>query len=250
MIRRTLVSIAGLAVVLGTSAPAVAGPVSCDPGSCGWTISVNSQVMASGGFAIDEGGGVTLTGNPNVVGNGFTANISGLSGNVDPELVFGVGATNNTGNLATFSFAFSLPLGGFPGGSAVATSAVLSTALTAPTNGTAMVFPVLGVGKIVDSQDVRLSPYLSVDKGVDIGDVFAALAGQSLTRTESAMGTIAAGSSFDIMAVTIAFGLDDTGNGTGVGLSGRVTQVAPEPGALLLLGFGLLGASLARRRRA
>jgi hypothetical protein len=182
-----------------------------------------------------------------VSGPGYTAGLTSFSGHVDPEIVFGVGATNNSGVVKTFAFIFNLPLGGFP--EPIVSSAQLGTTLTAPSDADASVFPVLGVGKIVDSQDINLTTFANVDKGVDIGDPLTAAAGTTEIRVENASGGINLGlGPYDLMTVTIAFGLTDNGTAaSGVGFSGRVTQV-PEPGTALLLGIGVLGLAWTRRR--
>jgi hypothetical protein len=242
-----IIAFAGL---LGTGT-ASAGQISCpnDPSACGVIISANDEVVAAGQFVIDEDGSVRLA---DVVAyqdpRGFGASIDTLGGNVDPELVFGLGATNTSNAPVNFSFIFSLPIGSVS--PPLSTEAVLGTSLTASSGAAATIAPTLGVGKIVDSQDIRLSPFQSVDKGVDIGDAFAAAAGTTATRIETAFGSILSGGPFNLMVVTIAFALSDADPGTagaGVGFSGRVTQIeTPTPSAGLMLGLGLLALARAR----
>jgi hypothetical protein len=163
--------------------------------------------------------------------------------------VFGVGATNNTNAVAVFAFVFNLPLGGFP--TPIVADSALGTTLTAPSDANATVFPTLGVGKIVDSQDLRFDPFVSVDKGVDIGDRLTDPAGGvSTLRNELEFGSINSGGPFDLMTVVVAFGLTDDSltAGSGVGFSGRVTQI-PEPGTIVLLGAGLFGLAWLRRQQ-
>jgi hypothetical protein len=215
---------------------------------CGWTISVNGEQLDQGTFVIDEAGNVSLDGPAEVSGAGFSASVNSFSGNVDPEIVFGVGATNNTSANAVFAFVFNLPLGGF--GPPIASEATLGTTLTAPSDANAVVMPVLGFNKIVDSQDIRFNPFENVDKGVDVGDALVDPAGGlSALRNEIEFGAINAGGPFDLMTVTVAFELTDRGvAATGVGFSGRVTQI-PEPGTLVLLGAGLFGLAWLRRQQ-
>jgi hypothetical protein len=249
----------GIALTGLVSSQAGAGSIACEPDVCGWSVSVDGDEVASGFFKIDDEGEIELDKEDiDIEGEDFRAQISSFSGEVDPEIVFGVGATNSSNAAKVFAFVFNIPLGGFNFGNAIATEAALGTTLTASSQSDATLFPTLGVGKIVDSQDIQFNPFLSVDKGVDIGDPLVDPAGGlSTLRNELENGFIAAGNSFDLMTVTIAFGLvsDDQALGiadqVGVGFSGRVTQVpVPEPttGSLLVLGLGGL-AWCGRRRR-
>jgi hypothetical protein len=130
--------------------------------------------------------------------------------------------------------------------------AALGTTLTAPSDANATVFPTLGGGKIVDSQDFDAA-FNSFDKGVDIWDALTDPAGGlSTLRNEFVTSSILSGQGpFELMTVTVAFGLTDDSPtaGSGVGFSGRVTQI-PEPGTIVLLGAGLFGLAWLRRQRA
>jgi hypothetical protein len=252
-----LALLVALLLVVLVSGQAGAGQIKCEPEVCGWEISVNGEMVSSGDFTIAEDGSVGIgEGATSVEGDGYTVSLGSLSGHVDPELVFGLGATNSSNGVAVFAFAFNLPLGGFNFGNAILTEAALGTTLTASSQSDANLFPVLGVGKIVDSQDIQFNPFASVDKGVDIGDALVDPAGGvSTLRNELVNGIIAAGNSFDLMTVTVAFGLasDDQVAGisdqVGVGFSGRVTQVpVPEPGTGFLLALGLAGLAWRLRR--
>jgi hypothetical protein len=268
----------GFGLVLAASSPAWAGSIECDTTldpsgvpQCGWKISVqdadgNILGESVGTFDIEPEGNVEIgqgdtfisgptdpaTGEPvwsASIGDPPDPNFGPFGGHVDPELVFGLGATNNTNAVAVFAFAFNLPLGGF--GPPIVAEAALGTTLTAPSDANATVFPTLGVGKIVDSQDIRLSPFQSVDKGVDIGDRLTDPAGGvSTLRNELEFGSINSGGPFDLMTITVAFGLTDDSPtaGSGVGFSGRVTQI-PEPGTIVLLGAGLFGLAWLRRQQ-
>ena len=247
-------SLAALASVLlvGVSTPAFAGtiPTTCEPGVCGWSITVGLNVEASGDLAFDADGNITLLGTPSWSdGAGSSASITGLSGNVDPEIVFGLGATNATNGTLTYSFAFSLPLGGLS--VPISTYAELGTTLTSPTGLSAFLFPTSGVGKIVDSQDIRLSPFLSTDKGVDIGLAKTGAVGTTSLYFESASGSITTGGPYDLMSVIVSFGLTDPGGAAaaGVGMSGKVSQLPiPEPATLVMLSGGLVGLATFGRR--
>ncbi len=245
-------------IVLALAAnPAWAGFIDCVPQQgCGWTIEVDGEIQSEGTFVISIDGDIQIVGDTSVEGPDFTADISSFGGNVDPEILFGIGATNSSSAAKTYAFAFSLPLGGFNFGNAILTEAALGTTLTASSSANALLFPTLGGGKVVDSQDLQFSPFASVDKGVDIGDSLTDPAGGlSTLRNELENGVILAGFSFDLMTVTVAFGLVDDDQQLGnpgqvaVGLSGRVTQVVPEPATGVLVALGLVGLSLRSRRQ-
>ena len=93
--------------------------------------------------------------------------------------------------IKTFAFAFSLPLGGLS--APVNTKAQLGTSLTAFSGAGGSVFATSGVGKIVDSQHIALSPFASVDKGVDIGAGLSVVGQTTATNIENAAGSINAG---------------------------------------------------------
>lgn len=252
-------AVAGFGLLLGSAAagPASAGtiPTTCDPASCGWAINVSGfGTVASGGLAIDDEGNITPLGTPSWSGLGgdITASVGSLSGNVDPEVVFGVSATNATNGAVSYSFSFFLPLVAFP--TPISTYAELGTTLTSPTGGVASVFVTSGVGKIVDSQDIRFSPSENVDKGVDVGVGKTGLLGTTALFFESASGSILVGGPFDFMSVIVSFGLIDpagTAAAASVGMTGKVVQTAlvPEPSTVLLLGAGLAALALGSRRR-
>lgn len=241
-----------LTIVLGiglfAAAPASAGPLECEPATCGWSISVNGAEVMSGSYLIDGNGDVSLANPVSQTTADYSVSIDNIGGNVDPEIVFGLGATNTSGAAQTYAFAFSLPLGGFSG--LVDTYAELGQTLTALTGDTdgLLLFPTSGTGFIVDSQDIRFSPFSSLDKGVDVGDSLLAPDGTTVLDLDTATSQILlSGGGYDLMSVVVAFGLDSDG---GVGLSGRVRQTLaiPEPAAVLLLGLGFAGFAIQRRR--
>lgn len=229
------------------SGTAAAGPIPCDPATCGWSISVDGVEVMSGAYDIDADGNVSLPSAVQMTGADFDVSITDIGGNVDPEITFGLGATNNSGGPKAFAFAFSLPLGGFSG--LIDTEAALSMTLTAPTTNDLNLAPTSGTGFVADSQDIRFSPFSSVDKGVDIGGALFDAAGGLATVTNELKTSqiLLSGAGYDVMSVVIGFVLDDNG---GVGMSGRVTQtLVPEPGTAFLMGLGLVALSRSGRRR-
>lgn len=236
-----------LVVVLLPVRPVWAGLITgCTADTCTWEISVDGKIMMSGMYTADTVTGDIILNNPvSLTGDGFSFYLSEMSGNLDPVLGFGLGATNTSGDLKNFAFAFSLPLGGLP--TPISTKAQLGTTLTAFSAAGGSVFPILGSGTIVDSQDIKISPYLNDDKNVDIGAGLSVTGKGGALNDENATGSIISGGPYDLMSVTVAFGLTDQ---TGVGFSGFVEQVAvPVPAAAWLFGTGLLGlAGIARRK--
>ena len=219
----------------------------CTPSTCGWEITVDGQPVMEGMYQVDpDTGDISFGGTGVIEGDGYTVELRDMYGNIDPVLGFGLGATNTSGAFKTFAFGFSLPLGGLS--VPIQTEAQLGTTLTAFSNAGGSVVPVLGGGKIVDSQDIVINPFASVDKGVDIGDGLSINTQGGVLNNETATGSILAGGPFDLMSVTVAFGLTDQ---TGVGFSGFVEQTAiPVPAAFWLFGSGLLGLiGIARRKK-
>jgi len=241
-----------LLLTLSTGSLAWASTLSaCDGGDCTWMITVDGQLAMQGEYTADADGNIMLAAPVSGGGEGYTFSIDTMSGNIDPALVFGIGATNTSGAPKTFAFAFSLPLGGLP--APIQTAATLGTTLTASTSAGGSVFPTSGLGIIMDSQDIAFSPsYASVDKGVDIGTGLTIAPSPPFlpftdVKVENATGSISSGGPFDLMSVIVAFGLT---NNTGVGFSGAVSQIAvPEPAAFWLVGPVLLGlVGIARRK--
>ena len=248
--KRSVGLLFGLVLAFGVSGSAWAGSIPCDPATCGWTISVDGTQVMEGSYTIDADGNISLPAPVSMTTASFSVGIDDISGHVDPELVFGVGATNTSGAPVVFAFAFNVPLGGFQG--TIDTFADLGKTLSSASgSGGTTLFPILGVNKIVDSQDIRFAPSSNVDKQVDVGDSLFAADGTTALALDVASGQIVlSGGGYDVMAVTVAFGLDTNG---GVGLSGRVRQtlaVVPEPGIVTLGSIGLFGLWFAGRRRA
>jgi len=238
--------VAGLVVGLFTST-AGAGPIACPEGaSCGWSMSVNGAQVASGQILVDAEGNLSTT-PMQVVGTDWTIGLDGLGGHVDPSLLFSASATNSSyTSTNVYSFSFSMPLGGLavPISSFASLGITLTAASDAP-GGSGSVFPILTGSVILDSQDIRLSPFQNVDKGVDLvtGSFSDGAGGFPSFLPLAASGSIVSGGPFDLMTVTLAFGLTPR---TSAGFSGEVTQV-PESATALLLGIGLV--AIASRRR-
>jgi len=179
---------------------------------------------------------------------GVSSRLDSFSGNLDPVIIFGVGATNNSAVPHTYAFAFSLPVSI---SEPIEASAQVSYSLTAGTAAGATLFPTSGVQKVVDSQDIRLSPFLSNDKLVDVGDAFTnALFGTVNSPVFSAgpvVWGVPGGPTYDLMSVTVAFGLTAQ---SAAGLSGNVVQnPIPEPSTYGMLAAGLLVLGFVARRR-
>jgi len=238
-----------LLLTLSAGNLAWAGTMSvCGSGDCTWAISVDGNEVMSGMYMADADGNIILASPPGeIVGAGYTVSLDNMYGNIDPLVGFGLGATNTSGAAKTFAFAFSLPLGGLS--VPINTAADLGTTFTAFTSAGGSVFPTSGTGKIVDSQDIVISPFASVDKGVDIGAGLSTTSMGTVLNHEMASGSISSGGPYDLMSVIVAFGLTDQ---TGVGFSGYVEQIAvPEPAAFWLVGPVLLGlVGIARRKAA
>jgi hypothetical protein len=197
-------------------------------------------------YTTDADGNLSFGGTGTIIGDGYTFYLDGVSGNIDPVLGFGLGATNTSGAIKNFAFAFSLPLGGLP--APLATYAEIGTTLTAFSSAGGSVFPTSGTGKIVDSQDIVVNPFASVDKGVDVGTGLSNGSQGTILSFESASGSITSGGPYDLMSVIVAFGLTDQ---TGVGFSGLVQQTpVPVPAAVWLFGSGLLGLMGVIRKKA
>ena len=218
---------------------------------CTWSISVDGTQVMSGMYTTDADGNIVLSNPVSISGDGYTISLD-MNGNIDPLIGFGLGATNTSGSVKTFAFAFSLPLGGLS--TPIDTVSDLGTTLTAFTGNGGTVFATSGTGFIVDSQDIALSPFSSVDKGVDVGVGLSTVSMGTVLSHESATGSITTGGPYDLMSVIVAFGLTDQ---TGVGFSGYVGQtirpneVVPIPAAVWLFGSGLVGlVAIGRRARA
>jgi hypothetical protein len=242
------------------SAPAAADavpPPQCGTGAadlCTWSIKATTAMgvttnVAGGTYGVNPDGsfnfGSVVNSAPVGDGTGSTVSITALSGNTDPILSFGVGAT--TGALGdTFTFVFNEPIA--LSGPINAVSKV-SYSLTAASTVGAEIQPLNGhvvVAKEVDTSFGGLPP---LDKGVDVGDTFLFSPGPDTQNSPvfHASSTLTGNLQYDLMSVQIAFVLTPNSS---VGLSGFVQQTAvPVPAAVWLLGAGLLGFAIFGRRR-
>lgn len=255
-----------LALLAAPIPPAFAGtivPCGADVCSSGFNITFNGMAAGGGELLYDATtGDISLNTDPDSVtgtgtvsngsimwtmGDGSTVSVSSLSGNADPILGFGLGATTSTSG-ATFAFSFDLPIA-IEG--PIDTASSVSYSLTSLSGAGAQIAPL--DGKVVKAWEVDtsvggLSP---LNKGVDVGETFFFTGGPTVqnspvyTATDQITGNLA----YDLMTVQVAFSLSANSS---VGLSGFVSQtVIPVPAAVWLLGSGLIGlVAVARRRRA
>jgi hypothetical protein len=247
------------AAVLFSGAPALAATATVgdlaractgDADTCGAVFQIDGNEVGRVGFSVDPKTGAFTVGSQTFQSQGATWTLNSASGNVDPFVLFSFGATNTSLLPKTYSAAFSLPIS-LTG--EVDASARVSYSLTAGSNPAAIgatLFPTSGTGKVVDSQDIRFSPFDSKDKGVDVGDVFSVAEGTTgsspiFAATNSLVLT---GSPYTLMSVIVAFGLTPD---SAAGLSGEVVQIPiPEPGTWALMLVGLVGLGAIARRAA
>jgi hypothetical protein len=233
---------------IALSGSAIAGPL-CSDCQATYQLFVNGNSVSGGGLRVDDNGNVVLAEPVGFQGEGFSIGLDSLSGNVDPFVIFGIGATNNTDAPLGFAFAFTIPINI---GGVIKADASVTYSVTDGRGDGATLFPISGTGKVVDSQDLNSATGLSTDKGVDIGDACSVgpPAGAYLCgpfNASSIFGSVG-GPTYDLMSVIVAFGLSPH---DAAGLSGLVSQTpVPEPGTLLLLGSGLAGLLTFGRRSA
>lgn len=244
--------------IMGARSASAGAIIGCSQG-CSVQILVNGSVEGTGEFIVDENTGEIYF--PSYLGvtspeidpetqlPTWSAYVASVGGNQDPFLTFGVGASNNSPNPVTFGFAFSLPIN-FP--EPISASASVSYSLTDGAGDGATLFPTSGTGFVVDSQDIRLTPFLTQDKGVDVGDVCAVtvVGGGATTCGPYNAGPVNWGSvggpTYNLMSVNVGFGLTSR---DAAGVSGSVRQdPIPEPGTVGLLGLGIAGLAVLRRR--
>lgn len=258
--------IVGIATVLAPSAARATGVQCGGAATCSspFTLYVNDLDVGGGQLLYDAEKGTisldTMNFRGNAVPNGTGGlywnagdthvTVTGLSGNADPNLIFGIGATTTT-NAATFSFSFSLPVS--LSGPIHATSGIQYTL----TGGgpVARMTPVSLDGNALHAYEVDTdgsgAPLPSVlDKGVGAGAMFqlaSSPGGPTASPSYSASNTFTGNTAYDLMSVVISFALTAQ---TGVGMSGFVRQdVVPLPAALPLLLSGLAGLVVSIRRR-
>lgn len=248
---------AGLSILF-TGAPALAATATLgdvaractgDAEACGAVFRIDGNEVGRVGFAVDPKTGAFTVESQTFETQGATWTLNSASGNIDPFVLFSFGATNTSLTSKTYSAAFSLPIS-LTG--PVDASARVSYSLSAGSNPAASgatLFPTSGTGKVVDSQDIRISPFDNKDKGVDVGDPFSVLegaTGNSPVFTAANLLSLS-GAPYDLMSVIVSFGL--TGD-SAAGLSGEVVQTPiPEPGTWALMLAGLVGLVAVARRR-
>ena len=262
---------AGLFLVLTLSASlAQAGTiVQCGSAICTSDFSIQFNGMNAGGGELlydSTTGAISLNTDPNsligsavvtpndtlmwTMGNGSTVSVSSLSGNADPILGFGLGASTSGTSGSTFGFTFTLPIA--LSGPINANSSVSYT-LSELSGADAQIAPVTGSNIVTAFEvDTTALGLPSLNKGVDVGSTFAFIGNGSAQTQNSpvytASSTFTGDLQYDLMTVKVDFSLSPN---TTVGLSGFVQQVAvPVPAAVWLFGSGLLGlVGIARRKQ-
>jgi len=210
-------------------------------------VSLNTDLTsATGPVTGTAGGGLMWT-----MGDGSTITVGSLSGNADPILGFGLGAsTAGATNGSTFGFTFNLPIA--LQGPINADSSV-SYSLSSLSGAGAQISTVTGSNIVTAFEvDTTVGGLPTLNKGVDVGSTFFFNGGPAtqnspvFTANNSFTGDLA----YDLMTVKVDFSLSADST---VGLSGFVQQVAvvPIPAAVWLFGSGLLGLTgIARRKKA
>ncbi|MCG6937692.1 MAG: VPLPA-CTERM sorting domain-containing protein [Gammaproteobacteria bacterium] len=205
-------------------------------------IALNTDPTSINGGIVTGSGGIMWT-----MPDGSKILVNSLTGNADPILHFGLGASTPAGSGNTFGFTFNLPI-------ALSGQINASSSLTTPlTSGSSAGAQIQGIGtnKILTAFDVDTSVLGigSISKGVDVGDAFGFLGGPQVQNSPvyTASNTFTGNTAYDLMTVKIDFSLSADSS---VALTGFVQQVVvPVPAAVWLFASGLLGlAGIARRK--
>lgn len=206
-------------------------------------ISLDTTNIRGNGMATAMGG-IMWT-----MGDGSQVTVKSLSGNADPLLSFGLGAsTQSIGR--TFGFSFDLPIalsGPIQANSSVAYS------MTSTTQAGAQLTAINGKVVTANEVDTTVGGKGALNMGVDVGDTFFFTGGPQVQNSPvyAASNAFAGDLAYDLMSVQINFGLSAN---SVVGMSGFVQQVAPVPVPaafpLLLSGIVGLGALSRRNKRA
>lgn len=197
-------------------------------------ISLNLDASSTNATAIQNGTLMWTMGTTQV-------RVSSLSGNADPILGFGVGATTGAAG-ASFGFNFDLPIA--LQGSIFAESS-LGYTLTSLTSAGAQITS-LGP-TVLNAYELDTSPLGlgALDKGVNVGTTFGFLGSGTQTTSFGATNTIVGDLAYDLMAVELDFGLSANSI---VGITGFVSQTeVPVPAAAWLF-MSAVGGLLALRK--
>lgn len=261
----------GLCLMLSSVNSQAGGIVQCGEQLCASDYSVlwNGNDMGGGDFFYDAStgdislimdaqhvsGGGTFKDNGTEqwfeweAGNGDKAFLNSMSGNADPVLGFGLGASTGSAS-SSFSFLFNLPVAV---GGLIRTDGITSYSLTSFSAGTASVSGLSG-NKIVQAWNVDNDSVLTtLNQGVDVGDTYSHTAPSSAlyttsSTTYSASNSIIGDLNYELLQVEVAFNLSAFSS---VGISGAVTQTpVPVPAAGWLMISGLSFLTYSRRRLA
>jgi hypothetical protein len=226
--------------------------VQCGDSSCtsDFSVRINGNQVGTGQFTYDaKTGEISLVSESNTWGDdlGNSLSVDSLSGNADPILIFGVGASTGVAG-STFGFTFNLPIA--LSGQINASSST-SYSLTSGSSAGAQIQGI-GGNKVVTAYEVDTSVggIGSINKGVDVGDTFFFLGGPAVNNSPiyTASNTFTGNLAYDLMTVKIDFSLSAN---SAVGISGFVEQSpVPVPAAVWLFGSGLIGLIGIARRKA
>lgn len=172
-----------------------------------------------------------------------TISVSALSGNADPVLGFGIGASTGTTG-ATFGFNFDLPVA--IEGTILAQSSMTYSLTSTTGAGAQITAPVSGKVLSANEFDPSVGGLGFLNKGVDIGDTFFITGIGSGGQTFNASNTFVGSLDYSLMTVEIDFGLSANSI---AGITGVVSQtVVPVPAAVWFFSSALFGLGVIKRR--
>ncbi len=220
----------------------------CASGLCTWSVAVNSTEVLAGEYVASADGSLYVPAQQTRTEllDGSFAALNSLSGNIDPILGFSLSAGTGAAGK-NFSFAFSLPIA--LAGAITANSSV-SYSLTSLSAAGAQITPLFGSLVQAQEVDTSVAGLAPLSIGADAGGLFSFTGGPLTlnspvyTASSSFVGSL----QYDLMSVIVSFALSPYSQ---VGISGFVQQVSavPEPGGLALMLFGVVAATVARRKR-